>query len=427
MAPARLETPAQPWPLWMKLLWQAVALLLLGTQLQPFLASLFVLSPEPIDFAQEWASARNWWQGDAVYADQRTTLPRLLELPPPPGGQKREWYIVYNAHPPGAVLLGLPFGLLTSYHQAAALWNGLSLAALLTAVAVMLAELRVRISPWLWLPLLGAAMLYNPLRQQVNQGQLNGVLLLVLTLAWQSWRRERPALTGTWLALATVLKLFPGLLFLLLLARGQWRGLLVGMAAGLGLTLMGVVILGVPAHVDYVTKVLPAVHDFRCGKLNASLPGLFTKLFVGSEFEKVQPWLAAPAVAWGLTLAAGLGLAALVIWQARRRPADQAFCVALTAMTLASPITWDHSLLLLTLPLVWLSQHASTSARRLGLMVVILVFGFHHHGCWRVGAEQGWLPEVFGVGQTLGLASLLCYAQLLLLGLLCQPVAEESA
>jgi hypothetical protein len=402
-----------------------VALLLLGLQLPPFLSSLLVQEPEPIDFAQEWASARNWWQGAAVYADQRETLPRLLDLPPPPGGQRREWYIVYNAHPPGAVLLGLPFGLLTDYHQAAALWNLLSLAALLAAVAVMLTELGVRVAPWLWLPLLGAALLYNPLRQQVNQGQLNGVLLLVLTLAWRCWRRERQACTGLWLAVATVLKLFPGFLFLLLLARGQWRGLWVGVGAGLVLTLVGVIVLGLPAHVDYVTKVLPAVHDFRCGKLNASLAGLFTKLFVGSEFEKVRPWLAAPGLAWGLTVAAGLGLAMLVIWHARRRPADQAFSLALVAMTLASPITWDHSLLLLTLPLIWLSQQASSPARRLGLMGVVLVFGFHHHGCWRVGAEQGWLPEVFGVAQTLGLASLLCYAQLLLLGLLCPPMAQE--
>lgn len=406
----------------MKLVWQAVAVLVLTLQLPAFVTSLLVLSPEPIDFLQEWASARNWWLGQPVYADQRESLPRLMTLPEVPAGQEREWYIIYNAHPPAAVLLALPLGQLSDPWLASAVWNVASTALLVVAVAVLVAELRIRISAWLWLPVAAGVMLYNPLRQQVNQGQLNGVLLLVLTLAWRAWRRDRAVAAGVWLAVATMVKLFPGFLFLLLLARRQWRGVFAGAVAGLGLAALGVFVFGWEAHRDYVEKVLPSVQAFRCGKLNASLPGLWAKLFVGSEFEKVEPWLHRPVLAWSLTVASVMGLAVLVLWKSRRVCGDQAFGVALVSMTLASPITWDHSLLLLTQPLVWLGHRTSAGWRRWTLGLILVVFGFHHHGLWRIGTEQGWLPEVFGVSLTLTLASLLCWAQLALLGLLCQPV-----
>ncbi|HMP61182.1 MAG TPA: hypothetical protein PKD86_17700, partial [Gemmatales bacterium] len=167
-------------------------------------------------------------------------------------------------------------------------------------------------------------------------------------------------------------------------------------------------------------KVVPAVHEFRAGKLNASLPGLFTKLLVGSEFEKVRPWLAAPTLAWGLTALMGLVLTGLVAWAARPGGAgdrDQLFCLGLVSMTLLSPITWDHSLLLLTLPILWVSQRQTGLAGRLGLAAVVLIFGFHHHGFWKWAEQGGWLPGVFGPLEVLGLASLLCYGQVLLLGL----------
>lgn len=420
------------WPTWMKLVWQAVAVLVLALQLPAFVTSLLVLTPEPIDFIQEWASARNWWLGQPVYADQREALPRLMKLPELPAGQEREWYIIYNAHPPAAVLLALPFGLLSDPWLASALWNVLSLVLIVIAGCLLVAEMRVRLSPWLWLPVAAGLMLYNPLRQQVNQGQLNGVLLMVLTLAWRAWRRDRAAAAGVWLAVATLVKLFPGFLFLLLLARRQWRGLFAGAVTGLVLAAFGVLVLGWEAHRDYVEKVLPSVQAFRCGKLNASLPGLWAKLFAGSEFEKVEPWFHWPALAWFLTVACGLGLALLVLWQGRRVSSDQAFGISLVSMTLVSPITWDHSLLLLTQPLLWLgqkmwlSQNASARWRGWALGLILVVFGFHHHGLWRVGAEQGWLPEVFGVGMTLTLASLLCWAQLTLLVLLCWPAPRTS-
>jgi alpha-1,2-mannosyltransferase len=402
----------------MKLVWQAAAVLVLVLQLPAFVTSLLVLTPEPIDFIQEWASARNWWLSQPVYADQRESLPRLMALPEVPAGQELEWYIIYNAHPPAAVLLALPLGLLSDPWLASALWNVLSTALLVVAGAILWLEWRPQLSPWLWLPVAAGLMLYNPFRQQVNQGQLNGVLLMLLTLAWRAWRRNRSVSAGVWLAMATLVKLFPGFLFLLLLARRQWRGLFAGAVTGLGLAALGVLVLGWEAHLDYVEKVLPSVQAFRCGKLNASLPGLWAKLFVGSAFEKVEPWIQWPGLAWSLTVVSGIGLAWLVVWQARRADSDQSFGVALVCMTLASPITWDHSLLLLTQPLLWLGKNFAAGWRRWALVLILVVFGFHHHALWRVGAEQGWLPHVFGVGLTLTLASLLCWAQLALLGLL---------
>jgi hypothetical protein len=46
-------------------------------------------------------------------------------------------------------------------------------------------------------------LLYSPFRQQFSQGQLNAVLLLLITGAWAAERSARPGLAGVLLAVAT--------------------------------------------------------------------------------------------------------------------------------------------------------------------------------------------------------------------------------
>src|SRR5262245_13389075 len=97
-----------PVMIWMAL--AAIVLLLLG----PMFVHVFRPPPDThLDFVQEWLSARCYWARDPVYLMQREAMLRqtgrdLAAL------DERPW----NAHPPVAVLVALPFGLVPDYRSA---------------------------------------------------------------------------------------------------------------------------------------------------------------------------------------------------------------------------------------------------------------------------------------------------------------------
>jgi hypothetical protein len=320
-----------------------------------FLQALYPMTQAPRDFFQEWASARNVWFGLPVYAPHEETIPLYLGMPARPGC----CFISINAHPPGSVLLGIPFSPF-SYRAAHIAWNLLSLGALAVSIAIIARTLRVADQPRTWL-LVGFLILSGPLYEQLRHGQLNLVLLLLITGVWWAGRSERPGWAGTLLGVATAIKFLPGLLFLYFALRRQWYALVAGLASLLVTGLVTAAVLGLGAFESYLDTALPQVEEWRGDWLNASFPGLCYKLFdPGMKGRPVEPLVHAPLLSRcliGVGSLAILSVVALAILRARsRRDCDVAFGLTLVAMLLISPIAWEHYFLLLLLPLAVLWQ-----------------------------------------------------------------------
>ncbi len=132
-----VSRPGHSWPLRRILLWVVLADLALCWRGAEWSRCL---KPERVatgggglmlqDFFQEWASARNWFVGLPVYTSHHVTAPRYIDLHPVPADP---FFPAVNAHPPTAVLLALPLGVL-SFPHAFLVWNLLSLAALLLSL-----------------------------------------------------------------------------------------------------------------------------------------------------------------------------------------------------------------------------------------------------------------------------------------------------
>src|SRR5262249_406963 len=144
-----------------------------------FVTSLYPPREKILDFFQEWASARNWFEGLPVYEHQGTTMQRYLGFEARPG----TFGIERNAHPPTSVLLALPFGRL-DYSGAFLAWSLLSLATLPASIWILLRQLKLTVSLWALVPAVTLLLACNPLRQQVNQGQLNLILLFLVVTIW---------------------------------------------------------------------------------------------------------------------------------------------------------------------------------------------------------------------------------------------------
>ncbi|HMF15202.1 MAG TPA: glycosyltransferase family 87 protein, partial [Gemmataceae bacterium] len=179
-----------------------------------------------VDFYQEWASARNFLSGAPVYESQRESCRRYLGCAP---AGETHFFLEVNAHPPTAVLLGLPLAPL-DYPTAVLVWNLVSLVALGVSIWLIARQLGVRLNLRMILPAVVFVMLCWPLRSHLAQGQLVTVLLLLVSGAWAADRSDREFLAGALLGVATALKLFPALLFLHFVFRGRWRALAAGLA-----------------------------------------------------------------------------------------------------------------------------------------------------------------------------------------------------
>jgi hypothetical protein len=220
------------------------------------------------------------------------------------------------------------------------------------------------------------------------------------------------------LGVVTAVKLFPGFLLLYFAARRQWKVLAsaaLTLAALAGLT---AAVIGAEACRSYVGEVLPRVGRLQSRWVNASLPGLWTKVFDPAEDpERVTTLWRSPQMARAGAALSCAVVSAIVLLRARRartrREKDLAFGLAITGMLLVSPITWDHYFLLLLLPIavVWRNLPARFSAR-FAFMGLVVILGMHPRALWSASAPGGLLNGIASPGETLAALSLQCYALL---------------
>lgn len=372
-------------PMWLGVLLQLAAAALLFQEGLP-LARHMVQDPRSagvFDFYQEWGAARNWREGMPIYTPLQESLRRHLGL------RYVSLVIRHNAHPPVVALLSLPLGYL-EYVPALLLWNAFNVLLVALSVAMTLRALKWNLSGWWVLPLGAAIVFFNPFYQQCIQGQLGGVLLFLVTAAWVAERRGAGGWAGVALGLATAIKLFPGFLVIGLLLRRQWVGVAAAVLIFIFLNLAAWGLLGSATFHDYVTIVLPDLQRFRAHMTNASILGFGHKLFIGNPAEEATPLWPNARVGWivmGLLLAGVASVALFWAWRARTGTAfDLTIGINVSAMLLLSPLTWDHSLLLV---LPWIIVAAGSAPWRIipwcCLALLLLGMSTNHVRLWHAG------------------------------------------
>ncbi len=304
------------------------------------------------DFFQEWASARNYYGGLPIYTRLDETITLYL------GEHKASDDITFNdvnAHPPPSILLGLPLGNL-NYATAFVLWNGICLTLLGASIWLALSTLGMSAGPRVGLLILTTLLFCHPLLSQVQQGQLSIPIVFLVTLCWVLERKNKPWLSGAVLGIATALKLFPGFLFLPFLLRRRWQVLLAGAVSFAGLSILTLSVLDLDTYRAYFGDVLPTIAKYRGACHNLSVCGVWYKLFV--PLPHWMPVDFVPAVPHPFAAAcAYLASAGLVVFllsrTVLRSPNDVNLSLSgsILAMLLVSPITWDHYLLVLLLPI----------------------------------------------------------------------------
>jgi Glycosyltransferase family 87 len=381
------------------------------------------------DLTQDWLSTRCFFNGLSIYTPHSESAPKFL-------GETPNWDVRVNAHPPTSVLLLLPLGLLSHPH-ALLVWNLLSLLLLAAAVWIVLGARGLDCEP-LYLVAAGCLLVCStPLAAQVKTAQFNSLLALLIALVWIASRQDCGVIAGALVGCAASLKLFPGFLLLYFLGTRQWKALWVAVGTVVALHVLAVLTFGAGDVVRYFRDVVPQVSTWQSAWVNCSLTGFWSRLFnvtTGDTRELIR----APGLARILSLLSSGLVTALVgwrVWNAQSlRDRDLAFAATVLAMLLVSPITWDHYLLMLVVPVALLWHYrADTVSVQLLLAATIAVFMvgiFPAVALWRqitLGpSPRGPYVGIASPWQALGLLALPTYSLLLLLMLSLQSPRDQA-
>jgi len=250
-------------------------------------------------------------------------------------------------YPPLFYVLLQPWATM-AFRPAAVVWFFMSQVCVFGALALCLRRF-VPPSPVGVAATLFVAFNYQPLVESLALGQVNPLLLLLVTLAWWGARTGHPWVAAVSVALCPFVKVQYALLLPALWWMRQRRILgaaLLLIAAGLTL---GLAVLGPAHHVEYVRYLLAPPDYLRTWTANLS-PG-------ATLHRLLSPHGEARLLADGLTLAVD---ALLVVIVARAIPRgvspgspafDWAWALVVTAIPLLSPLTEEHHLVVLLLPL----------------------------------------------------------------------------
>ena len=213
-----------------------------------------------------------------------------------------------------------------------------------------------------WLVL--AALALPPVVAELVLGNVHLYILGLLTLAWLGIRygSGRELIGGAAIGLATLIKVFPGVLLVWLLVTRRYRAFGAAIVAVAVMTIATLPMTGVQAWLDYPTVLA-----------NLGPPVDTTDTLAPTV------WLA-PILGFGLArllvTAAGVGLAVWLGLAARRRPTDlvtvaASFGAAVTASVLIAPAVYQHYLAILVLPML-LALVAGVRLRWLALAYLLM-------------------------------------------------------
>jgi alpha-1,2-mannosyltransferase len=263
-----------------------------------------------------------------------------------------------HLNPPAVTLGFLPLALVPLPIALAVFLAG-SLAAMTFACMLIAKETAPGRGPVLLSVLLISDVGFSTLRL----GEVGGLMMLLLTLAWLADRHDHPTATGAWLGVAIYAKIFLAPLAVYLIWRRSWvacRAMLTtaGLAVAIGMLCGGFSVYG--SWFEALRRV--GVHAHLS---NASIYGVLARCLTRSSMP-VTPLAVVPAVVGPLWIVLAACTAAWVVRALGRRVSlDREWSVLLIGSLLVSPLGWTYYLSMATGPVVASLTTARGSLRRL--------------------------------------------------------------
>ena len=222
----------------------ALAVTAAGGAVQAIASGLLAFRRPAVDFLTLWTAAHDFSLGGSLYKPAEVAA--------------NHFGAVFKV-PPFYGMLLLPFAR-TDVRTALALDRALDVALYLVCGTILVRWLQERLGARIALCAVAIVLgLMQPAFDAIAYGQIDVVLLLLVTLALLALQGGRPAIVGLAVALAALLKLIRWSSSLFLAARREWRAVAWTAAWLVALVAVAVAVMGWREHVVYVSEVLPRI------------------------------------------------------------------------------------------------------------------------------------------------------------------------
>ena len=288
---------------------------------------------------------------------------------------------ILNVHPPAYTLLLFPLSYL-KYQCAFVVLGFLSLSSLLGSLFFFQHEFKFSVKLF-WI-IVAAALVHPSVHACLATGNLSLILVFIIILVWSLLRRDFDYLAGALLAIATSLKLFPGILILAFFLTGRVKALTGFTAVFCVIFVLALLITGVEDLIAYAFVVLPANSgQYINHAFNLSIAGAIYRV-IGSCNEW-SPWLGGLALMPGLALIITVFLSITILLVTcysiirtprEKRNINEVFSLFLICMLFLSPLTWIHIFPVLIIPLGLILQNYVQHAKKGGLNLLLIIILF---------------------------------------------------
>jgi hypothetical protein len=318
------------------------------------------------DFCQDYIAANSLRRGGSLYGEDIKNLEKELVGF---GG-------IQNFHPPFNALLFLPLSFLP--YKTAYIFLGIISIVLLLLIN-QLVVMGLKISGEWFLNLTCFTLYWYPVFYCLGTGQSSMIIAACLVGGWFCLRFEKTNIAGFLFAIATLIKLFPGLILLYLFMRKDWHTFLATVffiVFGLFVTAF---IVGFNDMQTYsIIMVARDIDEWRGFVLNHSVTGVITRVF-GDRTVWTEPLIQLPQINSFLIIFLNLSILIYTIFKikvmaVKKELFDYGFGLTIVAMLLLSPITWEHIFPVLILPISLLLREyvKERSPRKLRIILLIL-------------------------------------------------------
>jgi alpha-1,2-mannosyltransferase len=248
-------------------------------------------------------------------------------------------------YPPFTAVLAAPFAALFPDHRVANWAWAAVCGLLLLGVSIAIARREQIASGWTLVLLVMAVFAFAPINDEFFIGNVHILLAALLGGAWLALRQSTPrgeALAGALVGVATLIKVFPGVLILWFLLAGRYRAALASFITMGVLALVTLPVTGLQPWLDYPVVLLNLGPPIEMD--NVLAPSAWLTELMPSTFARV------------VVTVAGLGI---VAWATANRSLAVSYAVAVTASVLIAPALYHHYLAVLVMPLLLGIKHSS--------------------------------------------------------------------
>lgn len=323
------------------------------------------------DFVQDYIASFSLRDGGPIYGSHISSLASSLL-----GRSQHE-----NFHPPFSAVLYIPFTYL-SFGDAYLLFNLLGLFFYMVSAGLVSAYFHQNHRFFHWT--LALATNSYPFVASIALGQASLLIASGIIFSWIFSTKGHQVISGSILAVVSLLKLFPMAFVFFVFALSGSRKLIMAFIAMV--SLIGsfcLYYLGGDVFHQYISEIAPRnIQEWRGYPIALSLSSLvFSLLYVPQP--GVGGWTQGifdlPQLIPYATILVTFLVFAVSCWMVhtamKEKDRDVAACVAMTAMILLSPISWQHILVVMLFPLslLWTRWTSSDDRYRLWKFLACLL------------------------------------------------------